>query len=734
MLKKCTVSVQLGQYEICIHDLSPEHSKDDQFFREPDHWWNIRRGESRVSIRSGSLQDHFVLRGLPKFGEEKEFTSLKDLDPHSSVHYVVTSKENGECFFFTAVRFRTDVFWILGSKNVRMVLREQHWREDLHRYGGQRYGYAISMASRFIEHEDIVTWTRQALVHRVTFCLESCNPATGHMVLYPEWKFYLFAAVPQVGHTMDQGYCLNWTELNAIKPQHAPTVCCLGLLYDLNALNACEKSVYESATLHEGAVVYEVNALTQCVQHVYKVKNRQYVMYRSVREILRKVKDHPHLTPEHEFDQRFQHHHVNPTAEEMSFMKQFFHFCLTCELDDAFFHNYPLKIQEFQALTVEQRQNFSAKSSPTPSGHLVMLVGPPGSGKTTLGQMASYLLAHSASQVHYEYIDQDMLGGKHQALDRFIQDFFHTKSFRTKRLVSASDPDPQECFAKQSSPPSRVLFLGKCNHTAYMRRRILSKLPPHVRVSIVNLVPPGDKSNQYIELLQQRIEQRSQHPSLSTQTPNWQRIVSDFVHEFQPPTEKEVSQYRLDVNIHDLSQGSIKERVSTLWSWFQPADGFESAWENAWDQFSLTGAASFQPTYDKYHYQFWGIRIQDPENKLQRIWEQNASLHSQVLMKEFHVTLLHRNEYVKCPQLWQAIRAWDQNEVEVTVTGGKYNDRIGALEVKVEVPGYNTNPHITLCKINSAQCVESNDMLVRNAEMIVGEFPLYLRGVVCGFV
>ncbi len=92
---------------------------------------------------------HAVM-ALPKFfnsGDAVSFNAVeqnKDAKYHSSVYL---NKCNGECTHLAAFEYNKEQFIVIGSKNVHLVVRNGHEKEDLSLYTKEtRYSFAVEFA------------------------------------------------------------------------------------------------------------------------------------------------------------------------------------------------------------------------------------------------------------------------------------------------------------------------------------------------------------------------------------------------------------------------------------------------------------------------------------------------------------------------------------------------------------------------------------------------------------
>ncbi len=269
-------TVEIGGVSFTLHDISIQNRmKEDEIYEKNKTVWELLpRGLCFIYVGEELV---WTIRGHPKFGNFGEF---KHID-FPIVQYVFTTKENGECGHFSSFVLGGVEYWVVGSKNVHMVLRKENASEDIERYRTEvRYTYAIQMAELLLKY-DLEKASKFCQQERVTLSYEGCFQNKQHFVEYKEDCAFFFSITEEYdGHKL--------TKYNPIRTKEIfdelglPSVTSVSVANALDEKKELEERV-EQEQNSEGAVVCCLDEFGNTV-YVYKHKNFDYVFKRALRE------------------------------------------------------------------------------------------------------------------------------------------------------------------------------------------------------------------------------------------------------------------------------------------------------------------------------------------------------------------------------------------------------------------------------------------------------------------
>jgi len=361
--KSSQVIVNLGNYKVLIQDFCYLPYRDNNALKIENLW----RGQPRASsIAQVFLNEEKIaekeLFGYLKFSYEETPAYLRDGMICTELY--MTSKENGE---YMGVAFFGG-FWLIGSKNVRMVLRRGMEFSDMNEYQKtEKYSFAKQMAGHFFHQYSNSLDRVSSYLEKTGYTMncESCRLDSQHITLYEKDSIYVFGFT-----AVDMAPAIM-----AETPENMARISDdLGLPHvkvSVSDISDAKKlhSIIKQEENSEGAVMYVI--ASGMVVWAYKVKSEQYEFWRAVRETMKRI--------------MHKHGSLVPTVLKKHGKKaqSFYDYCR-----GKGFANMPTLIHEFRKLPEDPQL-------------VLMLKAPPGSGKTTLGTALARLLNGT-------YLDQDM--------------------------------------------------------------------------------------------------------------------------------------------------------------------------------------------------------------------------------------------------------------------------------------------------------------------------------------
>lgn len=597
---------------------------------------------------------------------------------------VMKMKENGECFHLSAFVSNDVRYWVMGSKNVHMVIRYTNFLEDLKVYTGDRYSYAREMALSFSnlnlkqgQQENLFLNLERS---KNTFCAESISLCHQHLVKYTENGLRFFSA--------------SFGGIVSVLPDDfEKEILVLGLepvgnlvsidIDDKEKLDETRKYIRE-ATNTEGAVVYVVTNMNR-VYKMYKFKNNTYVFERAIRERMRSRSNSDQIR------KRISTLHIDHPDKD-SLLAYFLQFNAWCRIQESkgkltwstIFDSWVSFRDKFDtSLTPTERQDnldiFDKEQSEFNQLQL-MFIGPPGFGKSSLAGIIHRTIDGSV------HLNQDMLGGKAKAYHREIK--------------------------KASKERAGILILDKSNHVQHVRTSTLNVLNKQRLVYIVLEHPDGLESGYKVS--QERILKRGWgHHSLHPGT-NLKSILERFYTSYQSLTDDEVSiaeqVIKVDVTIPLFD--SVVFILKNL-----GIDYDDEKLQIAYKQTIDAEQNLRDVNISKLKTLYWSIELdQSTTQKLFNMEEVKKNVANLCLQKTLHSTMLYIDGKNKLTdeqlQIDEIAKSKINTEVNLVVTGICYNEKAVALRISsLDVPMDNEHPHITLATSKGTQPYYSNHLL-----------------------
>lgn len=715
LIKEVIRTHVVGSWKLLLKDYRVNcYGDESRFYKNKLLWETLPRGFGVIT--AAHLSDASIspvtaaVYGLRKFGYEQDPFAPQFSPPYAQEIYTV--KENGECAHIAAFRAGTDLFFVVGSKNVHAALRN---RDDIAVYTEQRYSYAMKIARLwFATYEALPADAQSALAEYlcregVTLCAEACFADSQHIVDYNGQDLLTFYALSRAGPSRLGITAVPPLEALALLTRWGLPIVQHRIVSDVHDTTARQsvREYFETAPNMEGAVVYVLDASGVC-RRMYKHKNYAYIVERAVRQIA--------LRRGLSFDiarrmsaLHFHHPCVPPLVQSLRQFNAWLRTELKTDDDWAnLMQRWVTLRKKFATVPTEERERilneFDATS--TAAGQLqIMLVGLVGSGKSTLGVAAAHALGG-------QYINQDALGGR---LPNFL---------REVRGHSADQTVP-------------VLVMDKCHHTDDIRERTLSALRPG-RLLVVELMHPEDGPYpvKTLELCRERIARRGTHHLTLLPGQNLFRIMDGFASSWQPVDDTACDVVRIDMTLDPASMlRSLLLRVAEL-APETPAGaratavlGTDGAVEAA------VGAAVAREQslgIKKSRLAFYGIDLGclDDLPLPAPVREAIASGALQ-LQEQHHVTLAYvAGGDPTALAVAEQVKSLAGQRVSVRVCSVAWDARAAALVVEHTLPTAARISHVTLALAHGERPAYSNEMLHSSAHqeqpLPVGE----LQGVV----
>ena len=203
----CT-QVKLGDHAFSLEDsrIKGRGKMEDKNYTKTGVWESLPRGCCAVKYDGKAI---YWLNGLRKFSWGLDFldeAKQKFLGRASNITVYPIEKENGDTFHVGAFEHEGEKFWVSGSKNVHLVVRDEHIDEDLNNAAYQdngndtdRFHYAKLFSQTFFETLKDSQHKKAVLdflsKNRCTFVGEAILPEKSHLVDYGEEKGVRFFAI-----------------------------------------------------------------------------------------------------------------------------------------------------------------------------------------------------------------------------------------------------------------------------------------------------------------------------------------------------------------------------------------------------------------------------------------------------------------------------------------------------------------------------------------------------------
>jgi energy-coupling factor transporter ATP-binding protein EcfA2 len=508
----------LGEYTIICQDACYKPHKDEEAMKFPKVWKLFPRARSLVQVfKNDKLIKEANLSGFLKFSYD---TYPKHVPiGYKPIEMIYTMKENGEYMPIAAFSADGQGFWIIGSKNVRIVVRLGHELQDLELYLAEkdsimpfdRFQFACDMASHLFKSiTDLKPLFSYLDSTGYTLNCESCRLTSQHLKSYDKDTIYGFSLTSVLTDTTPGiTAVLPQDSVKIIESLGISSVYCKAVSSsDHKALEAINDEIAKEKN-SEGSVVYVVGQHSngdKAVIWAYKHKAHEYVFWRAVREIMRETKEVPKTIESinklvDRFGKGSQKLEVLDLGSLTASARAFHgYWRIQFNSDPSFFTLWPTHLETFNQLDKKTKDKLAIdvlKIKPietNTTSFVVVLIAPPGSGKSTLGKQITKL-------IDAEYLDQDMLGGNPKAYAITIE----------KKLKA-----------------NTLLVLGKSHHNVKTRNDLYKSFYPGLtRVFIEFFHPDGADAWQKLSL--SRINARGKnHQSLLASTPGLPTIIDGF--------------------------------------------------------------------------------------------------------------------------------------------------------------------------------------------------------------
>ena len=533
-----------------------------------------------------------------------------------------------------------------------------------------KYSFAISMARHFFEtySESLDRISSYLSETGYTMNCESCRLDSQHITLYETDSIYVF------GFTREN----TAPAIMAETPDSMTKICkTLGLPHVRVRVQVC--AVTETEKIHdsirkeknsEGAVVYLISR-EGLVVWAYKLKSEDYEFWRSVRETMRHEEENGVMETSTILGDKY--------GKEAQAFHAYCRLQLHEEDIDLIFKKLPTHLHEFQHLTDSEKQDLitdlhleetkkKCQELIKPDIDVLILKGPPGSGKTTLGKTLASLLGGT-------YLDQDMT---HQQ---------SRKSYIHKIKV---------LLTEEKSYP---LVLGKSHHTRKIRREVLQILPKTAKCVFVDFFHP--EPEKWLNLARKRIMDRGlNHQSLVSTSACLDKVLSGFFQDMEPLDKSETKMIPvIPIDVTD----TVNNWVFTILKFFEMSNDekVSSAIEAALNEERKTSiSAKKVPLYYAVTLNLEDKLSEVPiDEKIFRVRSEHVTLKYVGAKRHAdddlsYITLVGKKCLVKCVGYVQ-----DSNCIAVVV------------ELPADIPCSNPVPHITYGLAMGIRPFYSNDLI-----------------------
>lgn len=282
---------------------------DVVYNKHRDVWENLPRGNARVFVPSspaaadaaapaGGYTEVAAVNGLRKFGYSDSSYGY----PSEVVKAVAIEKENGECGHLAAFTLPPLLggdgeprrYWVVGSKNVHVVLRYDLPEEDFAVYSGMRYSYALKIArlwrdmmtKAMVSPQHVLSFHEAMATNQWTSCFEAIFATSQHLVDYDGANELRFYAVTVNKVNSHDGLCMDvdaaekfYKDVGLYFSHRSP---CLALGSPEYAKLLDDIARRRNS---EGCVMYGYNAQGTIIR-LWKEKSYPYVMERASREAI----------------------------------------------------------------------------------------------------------------------------------------------------------------------------------------------------------------------------------------------------------------------------------------------------------------------------------------------------------------------------------------------------------------------------------------------------------------
>jgi len=662
-VKSKTVVFKFKDVEFTLTDYQTNHNLDeDEEYLDLNFWLSLPRGLAEVKV--GEQLIH-TLVGLRKYGDANDnfgYGFNKDWN-----HCFTTIKENGECYHFSAFFYNEQLYYLLGSKNVHIIIDPNGdvsaQLDCINEEQQKRASFATKMAEYFInQYAEKSEMMKFIADNGLCFIGESIDPENEHIVAYTERTIKFFAITK---FSQDRKYLYSRyspeVAFEIFKRFNLPTVdwvkCSSESELDF------QKNLIQLQQNMEGLVIYYCDAEGN-VEYIHKYKNEQYALLRTCRQLWR---SNVSLLS---FKKRLDNYHFAISDEDKKNWLKFYSW-LVNKVDKNQKFSYDLYTQWSQS-------NYDFYSEQI----VVIFVGIPGSGKTTIGsQVQANLVKNGIASV---YTDQDLFHCDNKAYGQELQNL---------------------C----SNDKIKVVIQGRCNINKFQREFSRSYVTGQKVLYVVI-----NSDNQSVEVCIDRVKTRPFHPCLKADKAD--KVCKSFQSIFEPIEDSE-----LDENSHVLTldlQSSIESKVEKVLKQIQ-------------SMMSVKTAIDFwiYPNWTMCNFIAIKLDYRDIMKVVDIKMLDERTLNLDRAVQGAHVTLWHR-----CSMDFDfGIQAsnWIGKTVEIKCQKICWNNDVAALFVSIndaDVKSANKWPHITLKRRKGIPPVYSNYILEDDHETI--EINSTITGIV----
>lgn len=626
---------------LSIDDYSLNHSADDdKEYLNYELWAQLPRGKAYVKdVATG--ETIAKLHGVPKFGADNMVYGKGLNDDWDTI--VFTEKANGEAFHVSGFRYNGNLYAIGGSKNVHILVNldgdvDQQFL-DIATRQPKRVDYATKMLKAFLQLPGYRKVLDFCVENGTTFVGEYINPEHEHIVDYDREHILFFAITkPDSLYT----WCSPVEAQQIFEDLGVEAV--EAIVGNRQTIDAIKLDFYNRKN-SEGSVIYYVTGGQ--TTYMQKYKNKQYTVLRTIREMYKSSAGLAKLS------NRLNEYHLVLTDDEKKDYITFFQWLKQNKIADE-----PFSIRLWYRY-VKAGKKLLDKSDRT----VVLFVGLPGSGKTTIGTQLAVKMSLGGQPA--TYVDQDLYKSNPIFLANAFKDI----------LVNR--------------PEIHTVFHGKTNINTDTRDKSLGAVTTET-LYVVYLESTTDESVK-------RIGKRQFHYNLKHNDPKVKSTVASFKQSLQVPLDNEFSMYpgykgTLMIN----TELSVLDKLNLVSKFI------------GYDKF-------FTETIDFVWPSYIGIKLNryQIDQKVQRIFEEKVLPEAPGLKKqdEYHITLLHSNDYPMYPQMLLSLNKLSGQAEQVIGKSLVYNDKIAAIEVELDVPHKNKHPHITYARADGVSPFESNALL-----------------------
>ena len=678
---------RINNVDFTMLDISLPRFKEDKLYETNKTIWQlVPRGLCYIFANNTYVK---TVYGHPKFGNFGDHYWLDSYDEKNNYQYAFTMKENGECGHFSVFEFNQTVYYVIGSKNVHLIISGQ---DDIKLYlTEQRYSFASKIATLLLAKYDLTKAVDYILENSCTFCMESCMLDSQHLVKYDENKLFFFAVTDKY----------NGSSLTVVNPIVAinlfqslglPTVSLC-----LVANNPMEKNLienqFENMKNSEGSVVVAIDQNQNSV-YIYKHKNFDYILRRALREKMRSKSTLGQI----EF--RLSNLYIkHPDYENMKQWAIRFNAWWTINgCPPEIFSKWTDYEEQFSLVPLDEQDRYLAEYTvnQTANGSTqkrIMFVGIPGSGKSTLARLLAKLFNDS------KHIEQDQFADK----GRNASKLYH------KEVEKYADD--KNC---------KYLILSKSHHNHLTRNMVYNILDKSKLNTDLAFVVIDSQDENMHDICLERITSRGlSHASLFGSNSKADRnkvsnlLSGVFIAQYEPLDESEKQRgtvINLDIsntkeqNIMDCLEGLFNSGFITQ----IPDNGIIC---NAIDEINFEDQQIAQKNMDKILVLYDGI-IYNPDQVFQifqhpivkQLLDQNKQLKP---LEQLHITTkyyggksIHEADDYKCDL-----------DVETHIIGVICDEKCLALLVEKTFDCQNEYPHITLATNSETSPAYSNQMI-----------------------